>query len=136
MILENAKTINAPIEVVWAITLDIENWPRWTPTVTEVMRLDDGPFAVGSVVRIMQPGTAERGLACDRISRQQRLHLGNPRSRYANVGNPRSCRSRIRHQEHLASTSKWNCGDFTCPLNPQLGAKKSRTGKYRAQETM
>ena len=59
MIVENTKIINAPVEVVWNVTTDIENWPRWTPTVTNVSRLDDGPFKIGSVAHIKQPGLPE-----------------------------------------------------------------------------
>lgn len=56
MILENIKMVDAPPDVVWEVTTDVENWPQWTPTVTEVTRLDDGPFMVGSVALIKQPG--------------------------------------------------------------------------------
>jgi len=56
MKVENIKQIDAPPSVVWRVTEDIERWPRWTPTVEEVTRLDDGPFEVGSTARIKQPG--------------------------------------------------------------------------------
>lgn len=59
MIVENVTTINAPPKAVWKVTRDIENWPRWTLTVTEVTRLDDGPFTLGSTARIKQPGLLE-----------------------------------------------------------------------------
>jgi len=48
--------IAAPVEVVWRLTEDIENWPATTPTVTRVERLDTGPLRVGSTARIEQPG--------------------------------------------------------------------------------
>lgn len=47
--------IAAPAEDVWAVTVDIERWPEWTPTVTSVTRPDTGPLKVGSIVRITQP---------------------------------------------------------------------------------
>jgi uncharacterized membrane protein len=47
--------IDAPAEVVWAITADVERWPEWLPTVTSVTRLDEGPLKRGSVVRLEQP---------------------------------------------------------------------------------
>lgn len=59
MIIENAKAINAAPERVWHITQDIERWPEWTPTVSSLTRLDEGPLRVGSVARIKQPGLPE-----------------------------------------------------------------------------
>jgi uncharacterized membrane protein len=47
--------IAAPVETVWALTLDVEGWPATTPTMTSVERLDDGPLRVGSTARITQP---------------------------------------------------------------------------------
>lgn len=47
--------IHAPLDRVWAVTLDLERWPDWTPTVTSVKRLDAGPVEVGSRVRMKQP---------------------------------------------------------------------------------
>jgi uncharacterized membrane protein len=47
--------IDAPAEVVWAITVDVERWPEWLPTVRSVTRLDDGPLRRGSVARLEQP---------------------------------------------------------------------------------
>lgn len=47
--------IDATIEEVWALTLDVEGWPATTPTMTSVERLDDGPLRVGSQARVVQP---------------------------------------------------------------------------------
>ncbi len=60
MKLENTQRITAPVDVVWALTEDVERWPDITPTMTTVERLDDGPLAVGSQARIKQPGQGSR----------------------------------------------------------------------------
>lgn len=55
MEIEDSIHVEAPPGVVWTVTVEIERWPEWTPTVTSVTRLDEGPFAIGSVARIKQP---------------------------------------------------------------------------------
>ncbi|HEX6809815.1 MAG TPA: SRPBCC family protein [Gemmatimonadaceae bacterium] len=47
--------IDAPPNEVWAVVCDVEHWPDWTPTVQEARRLDQGPLAVGSKTRVVQP---------------------------------------------------------------------------------
>ena len=47
--------IDAPPDVVWNVTRDVERWPEWTPTVTSVRVVSDGEFGLGSVARIRQP---------------------------------------------------------------------------------
>lgn len=56
---EDTVKIEAPADIVWAVTENIEQWSEWTPTVTEARRLDDRPFGPGSVVRLKQPGQPE-----------------------------------------------------------------------------
>lgn len=51
----NSRDIAAPPELVWRITVDVEVWPGWTPTVTKAEALQSGRFDVGSRYRLTQP---------------------------------------------------------------------------------
>jgi uncharacterized protein YndB with AHSA1/START domain len=41
---------------VWTVMSDTDRWPEWTPSVTKITKLDDGPYVVGSRAIIRQPG--------------------------------------------------------------------------------
>ncbi len=60
MTITHELIIEAPVEQVWALTVDVESWPTMTPTMTSVQRLDEGPLRVGSTARIKQPGQSSR----------------------------------------------------------------------------
>jgi uncharacterized membrane protein len=49
-------TTRADLDSAWAALTDVTDWPRWTPSVTEVHRLDPGPLQTGSRARVKQPG--------------------------------------------------------------------------------
>jgi uncharacterized membrane protein len=53
---EVSTIIDAPAELVWRLTTDVDDWPAFMPTVQRVERLDDGPLRVGSRTRLKQPG--------------------------------------------------------------------------------
>lgn len=54
-IVKESRT-TATLEQVWTVLADIERWPQWTPTVTEVQMLGrHGPPAVGARYAVEQP---------------------------------------------------------------------------------
>lgn len=55
MKIEQTIEIAAPTAKVWAALVDVERWPDWTASMEKVERLGDGPFGLGSEVRIKQP---------------------------------------------------------------------------------
>lgn len=59
MFIKKSIKINAPQATVWEVVTDVEQWPRWTPTVTTIHLADEGPLRLGSIVRIKQPGQPE-----------------------------------------------------------------------------
>ncbi|MDQ4132275.1 MAG: SRPBCC family protein [Actinomycetota bacterium] len=52
---ETSLDIDAPVAEVWAVISDVERWPEWTASVSEVKLLSPGPLAVGLRVRVKQP---------------------------------------------------------------------------------
>jgi hypothetical protein len=56
MTVEDTIHIEAAPDVVWRVTEAIERWPEWTPTVTSVVRVGQGPLVPGSSATIKQPG--------------------------------------------------------------------------------
>lgn len=55
MITNASIEIDAPAETVWAVYADVERWPEWADSVTEIVGLDGPELVVGRRFRIKQP---------------------------------------------------------------------------------
>ena len=53
--LKVSNVIGASPPVVWAVLLDVEGWPGWSVSFSEVRRLNPGFLGVGSRVFVKQP---------------------------------------------------------------------------------
>jgi ribosome-associated toxin RatA of RatAB toxin-antitoxin module len=42
-------------DAVWQVLADVERWPEWTPTVTEIKPLSNNGLTVGARYRVVQP---------------------------------------------------------------------------------
>lgn len=47
--------INASPAAIWQVLVDVERWPTWTSTVTEVQPITRDGFRVGAKYRVTQP---------------------------------------------------------------------------------
>jgi uncharacterized protein YndB with AHSA1/START domain len=52
---EYSVEINAPPEKVWPVIMDVENWSKWTASITEIKLLEPGEIKVGTRARVRQP---------------------------------------------------------------------------------
>ena len=59
MEIEDKIEINAPSDLVWQVTVDVEAWPKWSPVMEKIRREDTGDFKLGSTALIKQKQMAE-----------------------------------------------------------------------------
>ncbi len=59
MFTEDGVEIDAPLQLVWDVFTDVENWPGWTASVTSLAGLEGSSLAVGRRFAIRQPGMAK-----------------------------------------------------------------------------
>ncbi len=45
--------INAPVAKVWALVNEIEDWPKWIPSLKKIEKLSGGPLEKGSQVLVV-----------------------------------------------------------------------------------
>lgn len=55
MITDSSVEIDASPEVVWEVFTDVERWPEWTASVTNLVALDGPAIEVGRRFEIQQP---------------------------------------------------------------------------------
>ena len=55
MIVKDSIVIDADPSVVWQVFTDVERWPEWTASVSEVRLVEGSTVQVGARVRIRQP---------------------------------------------------------------------------------
>jgi hypothetical protein len=53
---EDTTLVDAPVPLLWRLTIQVGDWPAFLPTVQRLERLDAGELRVGSTARIKQPG--------------------------------------------------------------------------------
>jgi len=64
---QTSVDIAAPLATVWEVTLDVESWPSWSPTMDRVVRKGPGPIRPGAKVRVRQPRLPRATWVVDRV---------------------------------------------------------------------
>lgn len=55
MLIRDETTIAAPTELIWQVFTDVERWPEWTASVTEISAVNGDDLHVGATFHIKQP---------------------------------------------------------------------------------
>jgi hypothetical protein len=59
MLIQDSVSINAPLDVVWDVTVDVDSWHEWSPTVTSIKRIEPGEFGMDKSAVVKQPQMPE-----------------------------------------------------------------------------
>ncbi len=59
MNIEHSIKVDAPSQLVWDVTKNVEEWPAWAPNITSLKKVDSTPLSAGSEVLIKQPMQSE-----------------------------------------------------------------------------
>jgi carbon monoxide dehydrogenase subunit G len=49
---ESSIEINAPVEKVWTLVDNLEEWHKWMPSIKKIERVSNGPLTVGSQLSV------------------------------------------------------------------------------------
>src|SRR4051794_13164423 len=52
---ETTVDINAPVDTIWSVLIDVTKWPEWTESIRDVEPLAPQPLRLGSRVKVRQP---------------------------------------------------------------------------------
>jgi len=57
---ESTTVINRPVEEVFALLSNLENYPKWSSAFLEVQKTSEGPIGVGTTWRAVQKAFGQR----------------------------------------------------------------------------
>lgn len=51
--------INATVEEVWKVLINVDRWHEWTPSINGISRIDSSPMGIGCELIVLQPELPE-----------------------------------------------------------------------------
>ena len=55
LVFSTSVEIAVPVARVWQVMSDVDRWHEWTPSITNIERVDGAPFEVGMRATVRQP---------------------------------------------------------------------------------
>ena len=111
VIFELALDVDAPPERVWEVLMDVERWHEWTPSIRSIARRTSGPLALGSAVRIRQPGLLPATWRVTELAAGERFTWSSwspgARSTASHVLERRGAGARITHAVRIEGALVW-----------------------------